>query len=244
MPDNSVVVVAGLGEVGKPLLSILQRTYECVGVDVTPVDLERSCSVLHICYPFQLKDFIATTVNYVLKYDPRLVIINSTVAPNTTRIIQSHLPHHHVIYSPIRGKHARMESDLLHYTKFVAGFHQEALESALRHLATAGFTTDTFQTPEIAELSKLLETTYFGVLIAWAQEMERFAAQYGASFEEVNRFIEEISFLPGHIFPGVIGGHCVMPNLSILKTVVESPFLVALEESNNLKQQGLLTRAA
>jgi UDP-N-acetyl-D-mannosaminuronate dehydrogenase len=244
MVNNPVVVVVGLGEVGQPLLSILTKTYECVAVDLRPVTLERHCSVLHICYPFQINDFVGTTVNYALLYDPDLVVINTTVAPNTSRELQSQLRNHHVVYSPIRGKHATMESDLLRYTKFVAGFNQGAIDSAVRHFVKAGFTTDTIRTPEIAELSKLLETTYFGMLIAWTQEMERFAAQYGARFEEVNRFIEEISFLPGHIFPGVIGGHCVMPNLSILRTIVDSPFLAALEESNTLKQQATLTSAA
>jgi UDP-N-acetyl-D-mannosaminuronate dehydrogenase len=244
MHDNAVVVVVGLGEVGKPLLSILRRAYDCIGVDVTPLDLGRRCSVLHICYPFQINDFVGTTFNYVSLYDPELVIINSTVAPNTSRELQSHLPNHHVVYSPIRGKHAKMESDLMRYTKFVAAFHQDALEAAVRHFATAGFKTDTFRTPEIAELSKLLETTYFGILIAWAQEMERFAAEYGATFDEVNRYMEEINFLPSHIFPGVIGGHCVMPNLSILRATFNSRFLAAIVESNTVKQEEALTSAA
>jgi len=91
--------------------------------------------------------------------------------------------------------------------------------------------------PELAELAKLLETTYLGVLIAWAQEMERLAAQYEGSFSDVNRFIEEIDFLPSHIFPGAIGGHCVLPNIELLRSRVESQFLDLVVESNALKQQ-------
>ena len=113
---------------------------------------------------------------------------------------------------------------------------------AQRHLRDAGFQTDTFPTPDIAELSKLLETTYFGVLIGWAQEVERLAAQYDGSYDDVVSFIKEVDFLPSHIFPGVIGGHCVMPNIAILRQHVNSDFLEAVVNSNEAKAQEKLTR--
>ena len=53
----------------------------------------------------------------------------------------------------------------------------------------------------MGELSKLVETTWLGVLIGWAQEIERMAAASGGSYEEVNEFIKEISFLPSSV-PG------------------------------------------
>ncbi len=147
-------------------------------------------------------------------------------------------------FSPVRGKHARMKSDMLHYKKFVAAPCQDAVEPALAHLAEAGFKTATFPTVEVAEVSKLVETTYLGVLIAWAQEMERWAELYGGSFDDANAFIKEIDFLPSHIFPGEIGGHCVMPNIAILKTQLQSSLLDAVLESNQLKQEQLLSATA
>jgi UDP-N-acetyl-D-mannosaminuronate dehydrogenase len=89
MNKNPLVAVLGLGEVGKPLLAILSRHYECVGIDIDPVVLERPCSVLHICYPFLIPDFIATTVDHIKRYHPELIVINSTVAPGTTEQVQS-----------------------------------------------------------------------------------------------------------------------------------------------------------
>jgi hypothetical protein len=67
--------------------------------------------------------------------------------------------------------------------------------------------------------------------------MERLAAQYGGAFNEVNSFIEEIDFLPSHIFPGAIGGHCVLPNVELLRSRVESQFLDLIVESNRRKTQ-------
>ena len=244
LASNSVVVVAGMGEVGRPLLRILSKRFECVGVDIQPVDIGQPCSVMHVCYPFRSSNFIETTVSYVDKYRPTLTIINSTVAPGTTRKVQEVVGDRAVAYSPVRGKHARMEADMLRYKKFVAALHPDALQHAQDHFHQVGFQTATFRTPELAEISKLIETTYLGVLIAWAQEAERFAAVYDGSFEEVKVFIEEIDFLPSHIFPGYIGGHCVIPNIAILQTQFRSKFLDTIVESNELKRQQSLTATA
>ena len=223
---------------GRPLLQILGRAYECQGIDLAPAEINRPCSVLHVCYPYQAQDFTVATVAYIQRYKPELTIINSTLAPGTTRKIQQ-LAGQPVVYSPVRGKHVKMERDLLHYRKFVAGVDPRAAQQAAEHFARAGFQTATFRTPEIAELSKLVETTWLGILVGWAQEVERMAAQYGGSYDEVNAFIQEIDFLPAHVFPGLIGGHCVTPNIAILQSVFTSKFLQAVVESNQAKAREL-----
>lgn len=235
MPEPTVIVI-GIGEVGSPLFRILSRTYRCTGIDISPVEMNAPCSVLHVCYPYQIADFIGTTLSYVGKYEPELTIINSTVAPGTTRTLQR-LSRRQVVYSPVRGKHAKMESDLLRYRKFVAGPTTESTRRAADHFAQAGFLTGTFGTPEAAEVSKLVETTWLGVMVGWAQEVERMAAQYGATYTEINAFIEEIDFLPSHILPGHIGGHCVIPNIEILQKGYRSRLLEAIMESNQIKSQ-------
>jgi UDP-N-acetyl-D-mannosaminuronate dehydrogenase len=237
--SQGLVVVVGLGEVGMPLLNILSRIHDCVGVDLNPVEIDRPCSVLHLCYPFQIRNFIGISADYVAKYQPQLTMIHSTVAPGTTRELQQATATDRIVFSPIRGKHARMESDMLHYKKFVAASSPEIAQEAASHFAQAGFKTDIFPTPEIGELSKLVETTYLGILVGWAQEIERFANRYGGSAEDVNAFIEEIDYLPHHIFPGHIGGHCVMPNIEILRNHLNSRFLDAVVESNELKRKQL-----
>jgi len=236
MSSDSVVIVVGMGEIGRPLCTVLNRTYPCVGVDLAPVEVGSACSVLHICYPYQGDDFVETTVAYIRKYQPALAIINSTVPPGTTTAVHE-ASQAAIAYSPVRGKHANMERDLLRYRKFVAGVDRFATERAVKHFAKAGFTTNTFRSPETAELTKLIETTWLGILVGWAQEVERFASCYGASYEEVNAFLEEIDYLPTHIFPGFIGGHCVMPNIDILRGVFESRFLDAIVDSNRRKRE-------
>ncbi len=49
---------------------------------------------------------------------------------------------------------------------------------------------------ESLELAKLAETTYFGVCIAFAQEMNRCAESVGGDYSEAIDFFEEVDFLP------------------------------------------------
>jgi hypothetical protein len=56
----------------------------------------------------------------------------------------------------------------------------------------------------------------------------------------VNEFIKEISYLPTNVFPGHIGGHCVMPNIAILRRGFNSKFLDAVVESNEAKEKDVL----
>jgi UDP-N-acetyl-D-mannosaminuronate dehydrogenase len=240
--SKEVVIVAGLGEVGKPLLRILERRYHCIGIDVEPVEVNEPCSILHVCYPFQIHNFVETTAAYIEAFKPKLTIINSTIAVGTTREVQKCVASP-LAYSPVRGKHAKMEEDMLRYQKFVAAIDSTASDIAVRHFSDAGFNVATFPTLESGELAKLLETTWLGMLVGWAQEIERLAASCGATYEDVNAFILEIDYLPKGVFPGHIGGHCVMPNIAILRKRFQSRFLDAIVESNDSKHKELLVGA-
>ncbi len=237
--SDEVVVVVGLGEVGRPLFNILNRSYECIGADKQPVDVTKPCSVLHICIPFQLANFVEIVCEYIAKYQPRYAVVNSTVAPGTTQAIAKRSGAS-VAYSPVRGKHAKMEADMLHYRKFVGADNPNVADAVIKHYAGAGFKTGRFNSLEVGELSKLLETTWLGVLVSWAQEVERLAEKYKATYDEVNAFIEEIDYIP-QVFPGIIGGHCVMPNIAILRSNLKSEFLDVIVRGNELKEKRLKT---
>jgi len=237
------VVVIGLGEVGRPLFEFVREKHPAIGIDIEPVVTDGKCAVLHICYPFGER-FVRTTANYIQEKGPALTIINSTVAPGTTRAVH-HLTGAPIAYSPVRGKHFRMKDDMLHYVKFVGGIDSSAARRCCWHFQSLGMKTKLLSSPEAAELAKLTETTYFGLLIAWAQEVERYCNQMGADYDQVVSFHEEIPFLPRvKYFPGVIGGHCVMPNIGILKRTFQSDLLDAIVASNELKLRHVRPAAA
>ena len=236
MRTRSNVVVVGLGEVGKPLFELISETpSQSVGVDISPPGEIGQVDVLHVCFPFQIKDFVRETTRYIKLFDPKLTIINSTVAVGTTRLIAERAGAA-VVNSPVRGKHARMFDELSEYTKFVGAIEPAAARLAAAHFESIGLKTKILSSPEATELAKLTETTYFGLMIAWAQELERYCDQSGADYEEIISFYDEIKFFPPvKYFPGIIGGHCVMPNIEILLRFDESVILEAIRASNRLK---------
>lgn len=233
---RETVVVAGLGEVGKPLMELISPHHPTTGVDIQPPPADlRGIDVLHVCFPFQIRDFIGETLRYMELFEPALTVINSTVAVGTTRQIalRSGLA---VVNSPVRGKHARMLEELSKYKKFVGTIEPEHGRKAAEHFESVGLTTKVLSSPEATELAKLTETTYFGLMIAWAQELERYCDRSGASYDEIISFYEEIQFFPRvKYFPGVIGGHCVMPNIEILRNFEQSDLLEAILTSNERK---------
>lgn len=236
MSKTERVIVVGLGEVGKPLFELISRHREVVGVDISPPATElRGVDVMHVCYPFQIQDFVGETARYIQRFRPRLTIINSTVAVGTTRTITEQTGAA-VAYSPVRGKHTRMLEDLLHYTKFVGAIDRVAAEQAAKHFESMGLKTKILPSPEAAEIAKLSETTFFGLMIAWAQEVERYADQVGQDYGEIVSFYDEIAFFPPvKYFPGVIGGHCVIPNIDLLRQLQDSEILKAIQSSNQKK---------
>lgn len=228
---HAPVLVVGLGEVGGPLLEVLGTAHRAFGRDVADRAFH-GVQILHVCFPFG-PEFVASAARYVARYRPEVVVVNSTVVPGTTRAIQEETATP-AVYSPVRGKHARMAEELRRYRKFVAGTSAEAVATVAGHFAAAQVATRRMSCPESLELAKLLETSYFGVLVAWAQEMDRFAASTGADYAEMAGFFEEIDFFPPVSFePGYIGGHCVMPNLDLLERVRRSPFIEAIRQSND-----------
>jgi UDP-N-acetyl-D-mannosaminuronate dehydrogenase len=137
----------------------------------------------------------------------------------------------------VRDKHTKMVDELLNYVKFVAGTDLQATAQVQQHFQAAGMKSETMGTPEALELAKLLETTYFGLLISWAQEMNRFAETVNADYLEVGKFFREIAYLPNVLFqPGYIGGHCVMPNIALLQTRFQSEFLEVMKRSNEARK--------
>jgi UDP-N-acetyl-D-mannosaminuronate dehydrogenase len=230
------VIVAGLGEVGRPLLELLSEHYKTIGIDIKPPEESvGKVDVLHVCYPFEIRDFVGETARYIDRFNPRLTIINSTVAVGTTRAVAERSGAA-VANSPVRGKHVRMLQEMRSYTKFVAAVDSADAKYAADHFKAAGLKTKILAAPEATELAKLTETTYFGLMIAWAQEIERYCDQTGQSYDEISSIYDEIPFFPTiKYFPGIIGGHCVMPNIEILRRFDDSPILRAIETSNRAK---------
>ena len=87
-------------------------------------------------------------------------------------------------------------------------------------MRSCGVKTKQMSKPETLELGKILcDTSYLGWLINYAQLSNIIAKQYDVNYDEMWNFSDEIHQLLGNrpkMYPGFIGGHCVIPNLDLL----------------------------
>lgn len=247
------VLVVGLGEVGSAVYRIAVKSgaHDVFGYDVDPAkavnrleDIPGPVDYLHVCIPFKDMDgFVGSVARYVEALGAGLVIVHSTVAPGTTRRMSRDLgiP---VAFSPVRGKHPHLERHMLFWPKWVAAEPPEALGQAAEHLRSLGFKVKAYKgAPETLELAKLVETVYRALMIAWWQETHRIAREVGADVVTVAEFVGEVHEVLKDrpvFYPGVIGGHCLIPNTRILKSVYFSKFLDAILESNEKRKRELL----
>tara|TARA_Y100000817_G_scaffold292186_1_gene264232 strand:+ start:2730 stop:3482 length:753 start_codon:yes stop_codon:yes gene_type:complete len=224
-------VVAGLGEIGLPIFKVFSKIYPTFGYDIdknlmpnNPKKIESySVRFLHICIPFN-KFFLPNTLKLNKKFVPDCIVIHSTVKPETTKKLQKriNIP---VIYSPTRGVHKRMIHDLKRYTKFFA--LDDSMKNSLscsrnyaNLLKKSGIKSNKISNSVTLELSKIIcDTSYYGWLINYAQMSKMIADKYAVDYDEMWTFSDEIHKFLGNrpkMFPGFIGGHCVIPNLELI----------------------------
>ena len=160
----------------------------------------------------------------IKKFNPEIVVIHSTISPKTSTILQSKLEIP-VIYSATRGVHKRMLYDLKRYTKFFsihvnAPRKKFAINEFKKSMQKVGIKTKQMSKPETLELAKILcDTSYLGWLINYSQLTKMIAINYGVDYDEMWTFSDEIHKFLGNrpkMYPGFIGGHCVIPNLDLM----------------------------
>jgi UDP-N-acetyl-D-mannosaminuronate dehydrogenase len=226
-------VVVGLGEIGLPILKLISKKTVVVGYDINSDLMNKKIfkkyqsyqtEILHVCIPFN-KNFISNIISLLKKFNPEMIIIHSTIAPLTTEKLQNKIPIP-VIYSATRGVHKRMLSDLKKYTKFFAISKNSPkpkwASSRFKELMKrCGVKTRQMSDPVTLELAKIVvDTSYYGWLINYAQISNMIAKKHGVNYDEMWTFSDEIHKYLGDrpkMFPGFIGGHCVIPNLSLIK---------------------------
>ena len=238
--------IAGLGEIGKPILKLLSEKHLSIGYDINKKLMNKTefqkyesvpTSFLHICIPFS-NNFLKNVKALYIKFKPEIIVIHSTISPRTTKKLQRGLSIP-IIYSATRGVHKRMLSDLKRYTKFFsiepsAPKAKWAIANYYKLMKKCGIKTKKMSSPITLELAKLVvDTSYYGWLINYAQISNIIAQKYNVDFDEMWSFSDEIQKFIGNrpkMYPGTIGGHCIIPNLEL----VNEKELYQIDKINNL----------
>lgn len=83
------------------------------------------------------------------------------------------------------------------------------------------------------------ETTYRAWMITCFQEMHRISRHFEADFDNEVDFLEDthrVRIDRPVMFPGVIGGHCMVPNIELLLESYDSEFLRLILKSNEKRK--------
>jgi len=253
---KETVLIVGLGEIGHTLFVMYGEANEKFSVYGLDLDMKKmnllnqskakvpeKVDVLQVCLPCSSQEKFADTIKgYVDQYKPKLTIINSTVPPGTTLKVAAAC-RCLVAHSPARGVHINSEHmiwEMKRWTKYVGGVDVVASEAAKDHFKSMGLKVKVLKSCRETELAKLFETTYRAWMIACFQEMHRISRAFGADFDEAVDFIEDTHkerFDRPVMFPGVIGGHCLIPNTELLLKSYDSELLRLILKSNEKRKE-------
>jgi UDP-N-acetyl-D-mannosaminuronate dehydrogenase len=223
--DNKIGII-GYGEVGQAI----SRFYKNPKIkDLNRDDGLEGVEILHICIPWS-ENFVEIVRKEINKINPKLTIIHSTVAPGTVKKIGGM-----VVHSPVRGVHPNLYEGIKVFVKYIGADDKKAGEAAKKHLESLGIKTKVFYPSTTTEIGKILDTTYYGLVIAWHGEMKKICDKFGVDFEKAvtdfNKTYNEGYKKLGKenvvrpvLYPpeNGIGGHCVVPNAEILKEYFKS----------------------
>jgi len=231
---DTKIGILGYGEIGKAIAKFYgsASSPQLKIKDLDRKDNFEGIEILHICIPWSDK-FIDIVKKEIKESKPKLTIIHSTVAPETTKKIGGM-----IVHSPCRGVHPKLFEGIKTFIKYIGADDKKAGELAKKHFKSLGIKTEVVYPSKTTELGKILDTTYYGVCIAWHKEMKKICDKFGVDFDKtVTDF--NITYNEGYkklgksnvIRPVMfvdkkpIGGHCVVPNAEILKKHFKSEAL-------------------
>lgn len=253
---KETVLIIGLGEIGHTLFALYEEKkaeFAVYGLDLdeakmrslgqTKSKVPDKVDAMQVCLPCGNPDKFAEVVaNYAAQYKPKLTIINSTVPPGTTLKVAMKCGCQ-IVHSPARGVHISEEHmvwEMKRWPKYVGGATPDASKLAKEHFEKLGLKVKVLKSYRETELAKIFETTYRAWMIACFQEMHRISRAFGADFNETVDFLEDTHrqrFDRPVMFPGVIGGHCLIPNTELLLKSYDSEFLRLILKSNEKRKE-------
>lgn len=245
--SNQRIGVLGYGEVGQAVAKFYQKP---LIKDLKRDDGLKRVDVLHICIPWD-ETFESTAIKEIKVIQPRLVIIHSTVAVGTTKRLIQKSKNEMIVHSPIRGVHPHLYEGIKTFVKYIGAQTKKAGSAAEKHLKSLGIKTKVFTPAATTELGKLLDTTYYGLCIAFHGEVKNMCDNLKLDFEDVmtdfNTTYNEAYIKLGKknvvrpvLSPpkGGIGGHCIISNARILEKQFKSDaisFLLQYEPAPHAK---------
>jgi UDP-N-acetyl-D-mannosaminuronate dehydrogenase len=231
------VVLGHLGEVGSTVYAFLKE----VDPDVLGYDKKDGKKIppwktglLHVCIPYS-KDFVETVKVAAATLKAENVVIYSTVLPGTTELIGEN-----AVHSPIEGRHPNLKESFKTFVRLVAGKQSEKVGQYFRN---RDLKVEVLPDAKITELGKILSTTRYGVMLAFADTEQKLCDKFNVSFKDAVLMYQDMyndgykkmgedRFTQPKLTPpnGKIGGHCVVNNAKILTEISDCDLIRRVAE--------------
>lgn len=216
-------VILGFGEIGKAVLAAIVEEAVIIEINTDLTGADRNIDIMHVCFPYS-HGFEAEVKRYMGYFNPKHVIIYSTLPIGTTLAIDDK-----IVHSPVEGKHPDLELSIRTMERWI-GYNDENEGKFFNgYFKELGFKTKMVSQTNFTEALKLLSTTEYGLNIEFARYKQLVADQLNMPFEltkewnkEYNRLYQNLGM--GSRFQkfvldapkGPKGGHCVVPNARLL----------------------------
>lgn len=229
-----VVVLGGMGSVGRALVTILSSKNDVYVDDLFDKTPDVKGGVfLHVCLPYS-DSFVNTVVAKAFAYEANAVIVHSTVPMGKTRKIMELVSGQlkaSVFHAPVRGQHSDLEHGLRAFKMPIGGFGEPGL--VLNHLKSSGISCELWKSAEETELAKLLCLSRYLNTLAWYENASGICSKFGIDRTIVQKWTN--SYNDGYYstnysrenlqFPnGKVGGTCVMPVSKMLYEISGDEF--------------------
>jgi UDP-N-acetyl-D-mannosaminuronate dehydrogenase len=243
--NKAKIGILGYGEVGQAVAKFYKKSRlrkHYLDRQVRIKDLKRDdglagIEILHICIPWN-NNFIKIAKREIKEIRPKLIIIHSTVAPGTTKKLIQTLPKEfkrRIVHSPIRGIHPYLHQGIKTFMKYIGADDRKSGDLTKKHFKSLGIKSKVFHPLITTEIAKLLDTTYYGLCIAWHGEMKKICDKFKINYKEAitdfnktyNKGYKKLgksNVIRPVLYPPKdgIGGHCIIPNVQILRKYYRS----------------------
>ena len=204
--------------------------------------------VIHICYPIkQVNDMYEILREATME---SAIIIDATIpvglAPAIDKMFKDEGYAQLLLHSPVRGPHPDMVAGIKKYVKFVGPADparlKETEDFCQTYYTKLGIQYKVLSSADACAAGKLWDTTWYLTQIILANQVAISCAKHHLNFGEVYTTFQETGdtgvkfvnidgravcekFVPRPVMvPGAIGGHCLIPNLEILKPDISPAF--------------------
>ena len=196
---NNKDIIIGFGKIGQALKEVLKSKYKTDIFDIkNPNTLVRKrYRIIHICFPYN-NNFISEVKKYFNKFQPKIIIIHSTVEVGTTQKIIKKLNFKVIVHSPIIGQHDKLPASIRIFTKFLGidypstKIKDDNLSEFLqKYFKELDIHTVIYKDSRLTEIAKMLCLFQYGMHNLVANEAKRMCDQFDLDYNKAVLFWNE-----------------------------------------------------